>query len=157
MLHLARTMSAYETSASSLSGISIDTAFLLRRCSHLSQVERKRRTWNELGEKLLHHFMGGSQPSPDDHIHDSTHYWSLAKTLVHSVIATQDPRYHAIRMRLEHLVNPSTPLLLFTLGLWLAGTMGISTSITGPLVAVMLHGVAQAAGDWNTLESMGHG
>jgi hypothetical protein len=150
-------MSANETSASSLSEIPIDTAFLLRRCSDLSQVERKRRTWNELGERLLHHFMGGSQALPDDDLHNSTYYWTMAKTLVHSVTATQDPQYNAIRMRLGNLVNPSTPLLLFTLGLWLAGTMGISTSITGPLVAVMLHGVAEAAGDWGALESMGHG
>lgn len=147
-------MSAHESSTSS---ISIDTAFLLRRCSQLSQVERKRRTWNELGEKLLGHFLGSSPSLPTDHGDDPTHYWSLAKTLVHSVIAGRDPKYDAIRMRLGSLVNPSTPLLLFTLGLWLAGTMGISTSITGPLVAVMLHGVAEAAGDWGALESMGHG
>lgn len=144
-------MSAHDTSASSNSGISIDTAFLRRRCSELSQVERKRRTWNELGEKLLNRFMSGSQPLPTDHSDDPTHYWSMAKKLVYSVTATRDPEYDAIRTRLGNLINPSTPLLLFTLGLWLAGTMGISTSVTGPLVAVMLHGVAEAAGNWDAL------
>lgn len=149
-------MSAHEISASSISGISIDTAFLLRRYSELSQVERKRRTWNELGEKLLNHFMTHSQPLPTDQGDDPTHYWSMAKTLVHSVTATRDPEYDAIRTRLGNLINPSTPLLLFTLGLWLAGTMGISTSVTGPMVAVMLHGVAEAAGDWDALGSTTH-
>ena len=75
----------------------------------------------------------------------------MAKNRVHAVVATQDPQDHAIRRRLGNLQDPSTPVLLSTLGLWLAGVLGISVSVTGPLVAVMLYGVAQADGNWEAL------
>lgn len=75
----------------------------------------------------------------------------MAKSRVHAVVASQDPEYHAIRRRLGNLRNPSTPALLSTLGLWLAGMLKISVSVTGPLVAVMLYSVAEADGDWEVL------
>ncbi len=78
-------------------------------------------------------------------------YWGMVKELVHSVVASQDPTYAGIRKRLGDLQKPSTPLLLSTLSLWLAGILGISTSVTGPLVAAMLFGVAEAGGDWDIL------
>lgn len=137
--------------------IHIDTTFLLRQVSALAQVKRKRRTWNELGEKLLGDFM--ETPPAARMVRDRNEpvvspaaaSWSMAKDQLYAVVASQDPQYLAIRRRLGNLRNPSTPVLLSTLGLWLAGVLGISTSVTGPLVAVMLYGVAEADGGWEAL------
>lgn len=137
--------------------IHIDTAFLLRKVSVLAQVKRRRRTWNELGQMLLSEFMEVS-PAPmmardgdEPAASPAAASWSLAKSRVHAAVATQDPQHQGIRRRLGDLQAPSTPLLLSTLGLWLAGVIGISMSVTGPLVAVMLYGVAEAGGDWDVL------
>ena len=80
--------------------------------------------------------------------------WSMAKDLMHAVLATRDPKHHAIRRRLGNLQDPSTPVLLSALGLWLAGVLGISVSVTSPLVAVMLYSVAEADGDWEVLRAL---
>lgn len=156
---LASPMSLSEYPPSMRSRIHIDTAFLLHHLSALAQVKRKRRTWNELGEKLLRDFMETSPAArmvrsrDEPAISSVAGSWSMAKGRVHAVVASQDPQHHAIRRRLGNLQNPSTPVLLSALGLWLAGVLGISTSVTGPLVAVMLYGVAEAEGDWDVLGS----
>lgn len=129
----------------------------MRQVSGLVQVKRRRRTWNEFGEKVIEDYLNSSpkvrRPITRGESADGAEatYWSMAKELVHSVVASQDPTYGGIRKRLGDLQNPSTPLLLSTLSLWLAGVLGISTSVTGPLVAAMLFGVAEAGGDWDIL------
>ena len=137
--------------------IQIDIDFLLRQVASLVQVKRRRRTWNELGEAVLRDFMK-SYPLARVVRHDGdapvsreAAHWRMAKSLMHEVLATQNPQHDAIRKRLGNLQEPSTPRLLSTLGLWLAGMLGISVSVTGPLVAVMLYGVAEAGGDWDAL------
>lgn len=75
----------------------------------------------------------------------------MAKSLVYAVLASRDPQHDAIRQRLGNLQEPSTPRLLSTLSLWLAGKMGISVSVTVPLVAVMLYAAAEAGGTWDVL------
>ena len=80
-------------------------------------------------------------------------YWRMVKELVHAVVELREARHDEIRKRLGNLQEPSTPRLWATLTLWLAGVLGISTSVTGPLVAAMLYGVAEAGGDWKILRS----
>lgn len=150
-------MTSSEPPSAATARIHVDTAFLLRQVSALVHVKRKRRTWNEFGEKLIEDYLSSSpkvrRPMAEMESTDASEAtcWSIAKELVHSVVASQDPTYGGIRKRLGNLQNPSTPRLLSTLSLWLAGVLGISTSATGPLVAVMLYGVAEAGGDWEAL------
>lgn len=150
-------MTLLEFAPRALPRIRIDTVFLLRRVPRLSQVRRKRRTWNEFGEKVFYDF---EKSSPVRRqlaswvglaAASDTTCWSMAKDLIHAVVARQDPRHDGIRKRLGNLHEPSTARLWTTLTLWLAGELGISTSVTGPLVAVMLYGVAEAGGDWDAL------
>ena len=75
----------------------------------------------------------------------------MAKSVVHEVLVRRNPQYDRIRQRLGNLNEPSTPRLLSTLSLWLAGEMEISVSVTVPLVAVMLYAAAQAGGTWDVL------
>ncbi len=138
--------------------VNIDMAFLLRQVTSLADVKRKRRTWNEFGEKAFQDLDRASPGSrrlksriePDRA--SAASYWGMVKELVHAVVGSRDPAYDGIRRRLGDLREPSTPLLLSTLSLWLAGVLGISVSVTGPLVAVMLYGVAEAGGDWEILK-----
>jgi hypothetical protein len=150
-------MTSSKYSSAATSRIPIDTEFLLRQVSSLVQVKRRRRTWNEFGENVIdysdHFLPKARRPMPDDEPADESEAvcWNMAKELIHSVVASQDPTYDGIRKRLGNLREPSTPLLLSTLSLWLAGVLGMSVSVTGPLVAAMLFGVAEAGGDWGAL------
>ena len=158
-IDLASTMIYSAVLPASTGQTPINTAFLLRQVSTLALVKRKRRTWNEFGEIVFRDFERSSsrvrrtatRVSPVEA--PEAINWGLAKELVHAVVASQDPRHEAIRRRLGNLQEPSTPLLLSTLSLWLAGVLGISVSVTGPLVAVMLYAVAEAGGDWGILRS----
>ncbi len=131
--------------------------YLLRQVSALMQVKRKRWTWNECGEAVIRNCMNTAPKTRD--VRDSGEapasteaaYWNMAKALVHAVLAARDPKHDAIRKRLGSLHEPSTPRLLSTLGLWLAGVMGISVSVTGPMVAVMLYAAGEADGSWEVL------
>ena len=137
--------------------IHIDTDFLLRQVAGLVQVKRKRRTWGEFGDKVVREYHGqASRVQPgrngiEAEVVTESSEWGLAKELVHAVMANRDPRHDAIRKRLGNLQEPSTPRLLSTLSLWLAGVLGISTSATGPMVAAMLYAVGVADGDWEVL------
>jgi len=55
----------------------------------------------------------------------------------------------------ESFQQPSISILWSTLGLWLAGVLGIPVSVTKPLVAVMLYAAAEAGGDWQVLGKSG--
>ena len=137
--------------------IRIDVSFLVRQVAGLARVKMRRRTWNEFGEKVLKEYLSSSNlarigwnPRNREVTPEST-YWKMTRTLVHEVVATADPKHDMIRKRLGNLRDPSTRVLLSTLSLWLAGALGITTSVTGPLVAAMLFGVADAGGDWEVL------
>ena len=137
--------------------IQIDLNFLLRQVSALVQVKRRRRTWNELGEAVLRDFMKSSPTARaarhegDAPVSREAARWQMAKSVVHEVLVRRNPQYDRIRQRLGNLNEPSTPRLLSTLSLWLAGEMEISVSVTVPLVAVMLYAAAQAGGTWDVL------
>ncbi len=138
----------------SAAGIQIDTHFLLRQVPSLTQVRRKHRTWNDYGEKLVRELQVPAPtvrrmtgiPTPAN-----ATAWSFAKQLIHGVLATPHGEYGAIRKRLGNLQMTSTPKLLSTLGLWLAGMLGMSVSVTQPMLAVMLLAVSEASGNWEIL------
>ncbi len=137
--------------------IQIDTGLLLRSVPGLLRVKRKQRTWNEFGELLLREFLHYSpmessvRDAADMQTSPEAMRWIMAKRLIHAVLATQDPKYQAIRKRLGNLQQPSTALLSSLLGLWLAGEIRIPVSVTGPMVAAMLYAAAEAGGDWQVL------
>lgn len=123
----------------------IDQDFLLRQVSLLIRVKRRRCSWDEFGEMVARDFLsprnGRGKPSP------GSSEWQLAKELVHGVLATADPQYDGIRKRLGTRETASTPLLLSTLSLWLAGILQISVSMTVPMTACLLYAIAEAGGD----------
>jgi hypothetical protein len=77
--------------------------------------------------------------------------WLDAKRLMYEILATGKTEHQPNRKRLGDLQKISTPILLSTLGLWLAGMLGISVSVTKPMVAVILFAVAEAGDDWDIL------
>ena len=105
-----------------------------------------------MGETVLRDYIS-SAPTPrvEAPVSREAARWRMAKSLVYAVLASRDPQHDAIRQRLGNLQEPSTPRLLSTLSLWLAGKMGISVSATVPLVAVMLYAAAEAGGTWDVL------
>ena len=143
----------------STSRIAIDTAFLLRQVATLAQVKWQRRTWDEFGEMILRDLERSSRTvrRTPVRVHPAETpeavYWRMVKELVFAVVELREERHDEIRKRLGTLQEPSTPRLWSTLTLWLAGVLGISTSVTGPLVAALLYGVAEAGGDWEVLRS----
>lgn len=129
--------------------IAIDQTFLLRKVSGLAQVKLKRRTWDEHGERLTQNFCRYAGHETE------ASAWSQAKELVYLVLTRRDPRHDGIRKCLGNLKQPSTPRLLSTLGLWLAGVLQISVSATMPMVAVILYGLSETEGYWPELEGEG--
>ena len=140
--------------------IKIDTECLLRQVSSLNQVSKQLLTWNEFGEKLARDFTASpemfrlmsddqiSREAPAPSLGPSK--WVRAKDLVHGVFTREDPNHIAIRKRL-FLSNPSTSLLLQHLSLWLAGELGLSVTVTRPMVAVILYAAAKSPAGWETL------
>jgi hypothetical protein len=66
-------------------------------------------------------------------------------------MATSDPENAPVLKRLGDFKNPSTAALFSTLSLYLAGKLGLSLTITQPMLAVMLYAVHGASGNWNVL------
>ena len=134
--------------------IRIDIHFLLRQFPSLVQIRRKHRNWNDYGHKLAAEM---KVPAPtvreatDDPAGSQASKWAQAKQLVHDVLVARESEHGTIRRRLGSLAEISTPFLLSTLGLWLAGALGIPVSVTNPMVAVMLFAVGEAGGDWQIL------
>ncbi len=138
-------------------GIKVDKDFLLRKVSTLRQAERRRRNWDEHGKKITREFPI-SKPAfrliGEDGISlevSPTPNWEEAKELVQSVFTSTDPKYDGIRKRLRNLHNPSTQMLLSVLSIWLSGEMGISTSMTHPMVALILYGSSASSLNLMTL------
>mgnify|MGYP000064103261 CR=1 FL=1 len=128
--------------------IKVDTDFLIRKVSSLLHVKNQRRTWDEHGEKIAKNFLPTAPAFrliDDDFAVPKTSTvpdWQQAKEIIHAVLNSEDTKYHAIRKRLRNLHNPSTQMMLSVLSIWLSGVMGISTSVTHPMVASILYGAA---------------
>jgi hypothetical protein len=143
-----RSMKYLETACLAPAPLRIDQTFLLQKVAGLKLVKQKRRTWDELGEKLMRNYLRASGQGTTD-----VAAWDTAKELVYEVLACRDPRFDGIRRRLGNLGEPSTPRLLSTLGLWLAGMLGISVTATMPMVAVILYCLGDANGGLAELEA----
>jgi hypothetical protein len=138
-------------------GIKVDKDFLLRKVSTLRLAERRRRNWDEHGEKITREFPI-SKPAfrliGEDGVSSevtATPNWEEAKDLIQSVFTSTDPKYDGIRKRLRNLHNPSTQMMLSVLSIWLSGEMGISTSMTHPMVALILYGSSVSSVNLMTL------
>jgi len=146
--------------------IHIDVDTLLLRVPALNEVEQHhdnwnknewdQRTWNEIGEKVARDSrtyrprLAVSGRASENTTAKSD--WARGKELVHHLFASKGPDSDALRCRMR-VQNASTPILLHTLSLWLAGSLGISVSFTLPMVAIMLYAVAKSPVDWEILKS----
>ncbi len=154
MTKLSGLMTSLDPLRPSKSGIKIDTRYLLNQVPSLIQIRRKLRTWDDFGSSLirdLQHSAHSSRPkskvAPDVDLSE----WALAKKLIYGVLATDDGQHDDIRRRLGDFQTIPTAGILSALGLWLAGVLGISVTVTKPMVAVILFAVAEANGDWEIL------
>lgn len=150
-------MNSLEPSSDRNARIQIDSQFLMRQMPTLSEIKRKRMDWNELGGKIIQEYQPRPQGNhskanrPEDPDSTSGECWLRAKELLHNIMATSDPRNAPVRRRLGDFKKPSTAALFSTLSLYIAGKLGISLTITQPLLAVMLYAVHEASGNWDIL------
>jgi hypothetical protein len=141
-------MTSRDLPSSGVLTLPIDRNFLARQVPDLAHMRRRCGSWDDLGEKTARDFLHPRGQVVRSGVESSqTSEWSLAKELVHDVLISGNPQHDAIRKRLGDLSEPSTPRLLSTLSLWLAGVLKISVSVTLPMVAVMLYAVGEAGGD----------
>ncbi len=129
-------------------------AYLIRQLPSLIDVERKRRSWDEHGEKVTRDFLSGRRPlcRVDRSLSGREVFiWSRAKALAYSVIVSNRPEHSVIRKQLGDWRNRPTAALLSTLSLWMAGALGVSVTVAGPMLVTMLYGVAEAGEDWEVL------
>jgi hypothetical protein len=138
-------MTALDLPSPTIAKLQIDKDFLVRQVSQLTRVKRQRCSWDEFGEKVARDF---SHPrNVSGKAHEESTEWRLAKELVHDVLVSCNPQHDGIRKRLGVRGTTSTPLLLSTLSLWLAGVLKISVSVTVPMVAGILYAIGDAGGD----------
>jgi len=69
--------------------------------------------------------------------------WSAARNALYALFCTRSPELAEIRKWLKDSPPITTQLLLSTLSLWLAGHLGKSVTVTTPLVAAVLLGIAR--------------
>ncbi len=128
--------------------LKIDVDYLIREIPSLRQVEKQLITWSEYGEKVAADFPAtapGLRLIDEDFnymLPVPTPQWEIAKKIIYDVFTTNDSQYDGIRKRLQNAQNPSTPLLLSILSIWLSGVIGFSTSVTRPMIGAMLYGIA---------------
>ena len=153
----APAMTSLEPSSDKNVRIQIDPQFLMRQMPALAEIKRKRMDWNELGEKIIREYQPRPQwhrskaNRPEDPHTTAGECWLRAKELLHNIMATGDPRNAPVRKRLGDFKKPSTAALFSTLSLYIAGKLGISLTITQPLLAVMLYAVHESSGNWDIL------
>ncbi len=138
----------------STDGIKIDTRYLLSHFPALIQIRRKQRTWSDFGSSLIRELQNPTHANRSRNKNpeaEELSEWEMAKQLIYGVLATHDSQYDGIRRRLGNFKTLSTASILSVLSIWLAGVLGVSVTVTKPMVAVILFAVAEAAGDWNVL------
>jgi hypothetical protein len=155
-------MTSLEPPPERVASLRINLEFLMRQLPVLAEVKRNRVTWDELGANITRK----SQTKPATRIRRKTkslkedavpltapaaECWPQAKELLHRIMATVDTENEPVRKRLRDFNDPSTAALFSTLSLYLAGKLGVSLSLSQPLLAVMLYAVHQASGNWDVL------
>lgn len=125
--------------------LSIDEAYLLRKFPDLALLLRRGYHPDEVGQAWLNRARQAAsrQQSQRRHI-GAEDDWAQAKAVLHQVLHTENPDFHAIRGLLFARPDTRTPVIVSTLSLWLAGHLGLSLTMVTPLVAVMLYEIATA-------------
>jgi len=137
--------------------LQIDMAYLLKKVRGLADVKARRRTWNEVGQRLELEVMPVQRayhlvpPPVARGKWGAPSLWQEAKELVFAVMASGEPEFEAIRGRIRRGSSPTTQLLLSTLDVWLAGRLGVSVTITSQMAAVMLYAVSESPAGWKIL------
>lgn len=150
-------MTALYPTATTHPQVLIVADYLLQKFPALQKMRIRNLTWNDLGEKIdssaqtINRPLNAMRKAPTNAEYPEPSYWVRARMLVHTVFTSQDFKYEKIRKRLIYSETPSTPAILTTLSLWLAGELGISVSVTKSMVAVMLYAVSQSRGNWEIL------
>ena len=128
----------------------IDSPFLLKKFPEIARMVKLGATWDEIGLAMLRGFQRfgsrqqsavrprrGSPATPEAQ-------WAAAKSILrrlfHDDVSTD---FDDIRKRLSDSSIATTPLLLATVSLWLAGYLRKPVTMTTPVVATLLLGMAR--------------
>lgn len=137
----------------------IDVSFLFGKFPDLALLERQGFHLDAIGNELVRRRQGKqarqkrepevSDPKSSTELLD----WSRIKAALHQIICTSSQDFEEIRGRLRNHAGATTPHLLATLSLWLAGFLGMSIATASPLVATVLLGIARGGVDgWYQIE-----
>lgn len=141
-----------------ISGKRIDIPTLVRKVPLLALIQKRQSTWNEIGENLL-----SNAPKPRSQRRETgfsleksptataQSAWAGVKSEMFRLLATDAAEYEDIRKRLVGAGDSSTLYVLSTLSLWLAGAMGMSVSVTTPVVATLLYAIATSPAEYGVL------
>jgi len=130
--------------------LSIDEAYLLRRYPELARLLRQGYHPDEVGQAWLNRARQAASRNQSQRRTGAEEEWEQAKEVLHQVLHTDNPEFHVIRGLLFARPGITTPVLVSTLSLWLAGHLGMSLTMATPLVAVILYQIA--AGEERSLE-----
>jgi len=133
--------------------LSIDEAYLLRRYPELARLIRQGYDPDEVGRAWLSRARQNTSRQQFQRKASADEEWEQAKDVIHQVLHTDNPEFQVIRGLLFARPGISTPVLVSTLSLWMAGHLGMSLSIVTPLVAVILYEIA--TGEERPLEAAG--
>lgn len=122
--------------------LSIDEAYLLRRYPELARLIRQGYDPDEVGQAWLNRAAQNASRQQFQRKASAEEEWDQAKDVIHQVLHTDNPEFHVVRGLLFARPGITTPVLVSTLSLWLAGHLGLSLSIVTPLVAVILYEIA---------------
>ena len=127
----------------------IDCQFLRRKFPQLARLEKMGISLEGMGETMVREVERGSSrqqirtgafsgaaPSP---LVD----WRLGSAAIIGLLSSEAQAAQATRDRLPPSSTATTPLLLTTLSLWLAGHLRKSVTLTTPLVAAILLATAR--------------
>lgn len=123
--------------------LSIDTGYLFRKFPDLAKLLRDGCHPDDVGEAWLTRARGAvsRQQSRNPRLGAEAD-WAQAKETLERILHTDHPDFEGIRSRLFSRPGISTPELVSTLSLWLAGHLGLSLTMVTPLVALMLYETA---------------
>jgi hypothetical protein len=122
----------------------IDPFFLQKKFPDIAKLANQGAPWDQIGIAVLQgvHRSGSRQqtasrspaitPGAD---------WSTAKAALRRLFCSESEDLRDIRKRLSNSAISTTPHLLATISLWLAGHLGKPVTITTPLVATVLLGM----------------
>lgn len=128
-------------------GSQIDPLFLQKKFPDIAKLAKQGEPWDHIGIAMLRgfhrsgsrqqtvsRFRRGPAVTPESE-------WTTAKTALRRLFFGEGEDLRDIRKRLSDSTISTTPHLLATLSLWLAGHLGKPVTMTTPLVATILLGL----------------